>query len=114
MQIIATEGLRRYGFSADADRISTDFLLMVLRDFEAHGTIVEKYNVVTGKSNLDSEIEFGYKSNQIGFGWTNAAFLVLYDQLTPAAKERFLRLCSAPAAPVASRQRVSRLTVLTR
>jgi alpha,alpha-trehalase len=115
MQIIAAEGLRGYGFGADADRISREFLLMVLRDFEAHGTIMEKYNVVTGKSNLGAEIKFGYTSNEIGFGWTNAAFLVLYDGLSPEARDRFLRECSGlvsagsaeTSAPVGRRQPIT-------
>ncbi len=98
MQIIAAEGLRRYGFAPEADRVSREFLLMVLRDFEAHGTIKEKYDVVTGKSDLGAGIKFGYSSNEVGFGWTNAAFLVLYDELAPQARERFLRLCSGQAA----------------
>jgi alpha,alpha-trehalase len=30
-------------------------------------------------SSVSDEIEFGYSSNEIGFGWTNSAFLELLD-----------------------------------
>ncbi len=93
IEIIAVEGLRRYGFQAEADRVASEFLLMVLRDFEAHGTIKEKYDVVKATSELGPGVRFGYSSNEIGFGWTNAAFLVLYKDLTPAAKIRLDQLC---------------------
>ncbi len=89
MQIIATEGLRRYGYAGDANRTSAEFLSMILHDFAEHGTIVEKYDVVAAKSDLASqELKFGYETDEIGFGWTNAAFLVLYDQLPEADKKR--------------------------
>jgi alpha,alpha-trehalase len=86
MQMIATQGLRRYGFSEAADRISGKFLSMVARDFAAHGTIVEKYDVVAARSELGGKVKFGYQSNEIGFGWTNAAFIVLYEELTAQAR----------------------------
>jgi alpha,alpha-trehalase len=97
MQILSVEGLRRYGFQAEADRVSVEFLFMVLRDFAAHHSIKEKYDVVTARSDLGAGVRFGYASNEIGFGWTNAAFLVLYDALTPPAKARFLERCRTPA-----------------
>lgn len=82
MQIISTQGLRRYGFSETADRIATKFLSMVARDFSVHGTVVEKYDVVTARSELEGKVKYGYQSNEIGFGWTNAAFLVLSEELS--------------------------------
>ncbi len=97
MQIIATEGLRRYGFSEAADRIGAKFLSMLLRDFGEHGIIKEKYDVVTASSDLAAGIRFGYDSNEIGFGWTNAAFLVIYNGLTPRARQQFLSGCQADA-----------------
>ena len=80
-QIIAIGGLRRYGFHEAADRISLKFLTMILQDFAIHGTLKEKYNVVTGQSDLAADLKFGYTSNEVGFGWTNAAFTLLYEQL---------------------------------
>jgi alpha,alpha-trehalase len=94
MQVIAVEGLRRYDFDEAAGRISADFLAMILRDFAEHGTIKEKYDVVTGRSDLAAGLRFGYTSNETGFGWTNAAFIVLYDGLGPAGRERLQEECS--------------------
>jgi alpha,alpha-trehalase len=81
MQVIAVEGMRRYGFKTEADRVSRKFLAMTLKDFVEHGTIKEKYDVVTGKSDPAAGLKFGYLSNEIGFGWTNAAFLLLLEKL---------------------------------
>ncbi len=86
MQVIAVQGLRLYGFDDDADRISAKFLSMIERDFAKHGTIVEKYDVVAAKSELAGELKFGYKSNEVGFGWTNAAFVTLSAEMSPGAK----------------------------
>ncbi len=95
MQIIAVQGLRRYGFDEAADRITVEFLTMVLRDFAEHGTIKEKYDVVSARSDVAAGLRFGYSSNEVGFGWTNAAFLLLYDGLSPDGKERLRTQCEA-------------------
>src|SRR5262245_65738624 len=71
----AVEGLRKYGFYDDADRVARKFVSMVIQDFDAHGTIVEKYDLQKRTSDLGAGIKFGYSSNQAGFGWTNAAVL---------------------------------------
>jgi alpha,alpha-trehalase len=92
MQLIAVEGLRRYGFKEEADRISLNFLSLVLKEFIEHNTIVEKYDVERRTSSLGAGLRFGYSSNEIGFGWTNAAFTELYAQLPAAARARVLEL----------------------
>jgi alpha,alpha-trehalase len=79
IQLLAVEGLRRYGYNGDADRISYKFLSMVLANFGRDGNIREKYNVVTDSSNV--EVAEGYRGNIIGFGWTNGVFLELLNQL---------------------------------
>jgi alpha,alpha-trehalase len=79
MQLIAVEGLRNYNFSADADRVSREFLSTVMENFQHDGTIREKYNMVTRTT--DSQVTAGYHMNVIGFGWTNGVFLVLADAL---------------------------------
>ncbi|MES1260436.1 MAG: trehalase family glycosidase [Acidobacteriota bacterium] len=96
LQILAIEGLRHYGFDAAAERLSLKFLSMVLRDFSRHLTIKEKYNVVEGKSDLGAGLRFGYTSNEIGFGWTNAAVVVLYGELSEAGKRSLATKCAAP------------------
>ena len=93
LQIIAIEGLRRYGFDAAAERLSLKFLSMILRDFDQHRTIKEKYNVVEAKSDLGAGIRFGYTSNEIGFGWTNAAFVLLWQDLSEAGKRALETKC---------------------
>lgn len=47
------------------------------KEFAEHGTIVEKYDVRRRESDVAADIRFGYSSNEIGFGWTNAAVLEL-------------------------------------
>jgi alpha,alpha-trehalase len=78
-QLLAVEGMRRYGFNGDANRVALKFLSNVVKNFRRDGTIREKYNVVTCSS--EAEIQAGYKENAIGFGWTNGAFLALLHQL---------------------------------
>lgn len=88
LEMIAVQALRRYGYREEADRISFEFLSLVLQEFLKHGTIVEKYDVVRRTSNLSAEVRFGYSSNEVGFGWTNAAFTALYDELPPGGKQK--------------------------
>lgn len=85
-QIVAIGGMRRAGFNDDADRISYNFLSMVAANFRHDGTIREKYNAVTRSS--ETAVKAGYNINVVGFGWTNAAFLVfLHDLPQPMAEK---------------------------
>jgi alpha,alpha-trehalase len=88
-QIVAIEGLRRYGFNDDANRISYNFLATIAENFRRDGTIREKYNVVTRSS--ESGVHAGYQQNVIGFGWTNAAFLVFLHELPKDMTERLAK-----------------------
>lgn len=90
LELIAVQGLRRYGYNQDADRISVKFLSLILEQYRKTGTIVEKYDVVRRSAELSGEIRFGYHSNEAGFGWTNAAFTALLDALPPPARARLL------------------------
>ncbi|SNS82458.1 alpha,alpha-trehalase [Granulicella rosea] len=76
---LAVSGLDRAGFHADAARIATKFSATVLAGYRADGTIREKYNVVSGSA--DVQVETGYKSNVVGFGWTNGVYLEMQDLL---------------------------------
>jgi alpha,alpha-trehalase len=98
-QIIAIEGLRRYGFHDEANRISYNFLATIVENFRRDGTIREKYDVVTRSS--ESNIRAGYQQNVIGFGWTNAAFLVFLHELPKDWVERLAKEQTAAASPVA-------------
>jgi alpha,alpha-trehalase len=84
LQMIAVGGLRRYGYASDADRIAAKFVSLVVEQFERTGTIVEKYDVVRRQSELGEQLRFGYRSNEVGFGWTNAAVLDLLAGLRGA------------------------------
>jgi alpha,alpha-trehalase len=90
LELIALDGLRRYGYGEDAERITVKFLSLVRREFLRQGFIVEKYDVVKGGSNVAASIHFGYSANQAGFGWTNAAFTTLLDELTPENRRKVL------------------------
>jgi alpha,alpha-trehalase len=85
---IAVQGLRRYGYNAEADRISHKFLSMIEQQYERTGTIVEKYDVARRSIELSREIHFGYSTDEVGFGWTNAVFESLSDELRAESKQR--------------------------
>jgi alpha,alpha-trehalase len=87
LQLVAVEGLRRYGFDQEADRISVAFLSLVLQEFREHHAIFEKYDVEARQSATASGIRFGYSSNEIGFGWTNAAFTEMWADLPGNRRE---------------------------
>jgi alpha,alpha-trehalase len=92
LQMIAVEGLRRYGYQEEADRITANFLSLILKEFIQYNTIVEKYDVGRRESEISGGIKFGYDYNVIGFGWTNAAFTDLYAKLPEAKKADVLKL----------------------
>ena len=77
--LMAIEGLTRYGYREDACRIANSFLGTVESNFEKDATLREKYDVVR----CDSEVHVtaGYKENVIGFGWTNGVYLKLHELL---------------------------------
>ena len=75
--MLAAEGLRRYGFEQQANRISYEWLSTILENFRREGSIREQYNVVTRSS--ETPVAAGYKTNVIGFGWTNGVFLVAFS-----------------------------------
>jgi alpha,alpha-trehalase len=79
LELLGVEGLRNYGFNADADRVSYKFLTTVAENFQREGTIREKYDVVTQSS--EAHVTAGYKMNVVGFGWTNAVFLQFLSEI---------------------------------
>jgi alpha,alpha-trehalase len=98
IEILAIEGLRRYGYNADADRISYEFLSTVAENFRRDGNIREKYNVVTRSS--EAHVELGYEMNVVGFGWTNAAFLELLHALPKEMVDRLEKEQNQPLPAV--------------
>ena len=60
------------------------FIEALAKEFDEHGTVVEKYDVRRRESDVAADIRFGYSANQIGFGWTNGAVLELLAGMRPA------------------------------
>jgi alpha,alpha-trehalase len=98
LELVAAEGLRAYGYATEADRITANFLSLVLKEFADHRAIFEKYDVEQRRSEVSQGIKFGYSSNEIGFGWTNAAFVTLYDAL-PDGRRADVRRFGGVAVP---------------
>jgi alpha,alpha-trehalase len=73
LQLIAYEGLRRYGFTEIAEEIKHRWIALNDRVFRNTGKMMEKYNVVD--TNLPAG--GGEYPNQDGFGWTNGVYLWL-------------------------------------
>lgn len=95
IQLLAIEGLRRYGYNDDADRLSKKWLSMIAENFRREETIREKYDVVNRSS--DVQVSIGYQSNVLGFGWTNAAFLKLLHALPKDQQSSILENSAAKA-----------------
>ncbi len=85
---LTIDGLHKQGDDADATRLAREFSHTIEANYSRDGTIVEKYNVVTGSSQV--QVTAGYKGNQIGFGWTNGVYLKMRQLLasTPAMATR--------------------------
>ncbi|MBL8121911.1 alpha,alpha-trehalase, partial [Candidatus Saccharibacteria bacterium] len=70
LQFIVVEGLLKYGYHEDAERVAQKWLRNNLDWFNEHGVFLEKYNVV----NPEKPPQKGVYPSQTGFGWTNAVF----------------------------------------
>ena len=90
LELIAVEGLRRFGYNDDANRIAAKFLSMVHEEFRRTGTILEKYDVERRAADIKGEVRYGYRTNEVGFGWTNGVFKVLVEELPPADRRKVL------------------------
>jgi alpha,alpha-trehalase len=88
---ITVAGMKEAGDIDDTARVSREFMMTVQKNYLCDHTIHEKYNVVTGSS--DVRVATGYRQNVIGFGWTNATYLKM---------QSLLRSAGLPQPPVAS------------
>lgn len=80
-QILAWEGLEKYGFEDDARRLATKWANLVLDVWERTGKVYEKYNVMGSKKPEEILAEYGNQgSDTTGFGWTNASYSIAYDR----------------------------------
>jgi alpha,alpha-trehalase len=78
-QMIAVEGMRRYNYKAEADRVASEWVRNIAGNFAKDGTIREKYDVEESSSSFEARA--GYRENVVGFGWTNASALLFAHEL---------------------------------
>lgn len=84
-QLLAARGLMRYGYVAEAREIAARFVMLMTKDFQRCGSLLEKYDLERVTGEVSEEIQFGYSTNEIGFGWTNGVFLELLKLLRRSA-----------------------------
>ncbi len=76
LQWITYVGLRNYQFNGPAERLRSNWLCLVEKQFNVSGKILEKYNIInTNLLAFDGEYEL-----QEGFGWTNGVYLKMKNQ----------------------------------
>lgn len=85
-QLVADEGMRRYGFNDEASRAAYEFLSNVAQNFRRDGALREKYDAVTRSSEV--AVKSGYPMNVVGFGWTNGVFINLLRDLPKSLAEK--------------------------
>lgn len=90
LELIAIQALRRYHYDADAERLSEKFLSLVAEQYRRQGVIVEKYDVVRRSTETSAGIQFGYHTNEAGFGWTNGVFVTLLDAMSAEHQQKLL------------------------
>ena len=78
LQYMVIKGLERYGYFEDASRIAEKWLNLNLKVFAKSGRFFEKYNVMRANTKPAP----GVYPDQVGFGWTNAVFLLLAKEYT--------------------------------
>jgi alpha,alpha-trehalase len=89
---IGIEGLHKAGDEPDALRLAHEFSRTIEENYGRDRTIREKYDVVASSSQV--RVMAGYRTNEIGFGWTNGVYLEM-QHLFATAKQ---------AAPANSQQ----------
>ncbi len=77
LQYLTIKGLQRYGYHEDAERLAHKWLKTNLDWFNQNHVFLEKYNVVQP----DKPPMKGVYPSQTGFGWTNAVFERLCQEL---------------------------------
>ncbi|MCE3236141.1 MAG: Alpha,alpha-trehalase [Vampirovibrio sp.] len=100
LQLVAVQGMLNYnvpGAKESAVRISNKFINQVAKEFSEHGGIFEKYDARRMESDVADGIDYGYDSNELGFGWTNGVFLELLDVVKNAQKPQHPLPPASPA-----------------
>lgn len=99
-QMIAWKGLLNYGFEKEAHRLAYKWLYMITKNaMDYHGTIPEKYDVVTRSHKVFAEYgnvgtKFSYITKE-GFGWMNASYQIGLKML-PGELELKLKALTPP------------------
>jgi alpha,alpha-trehalase len=76
LQWITYKGLRNYQFNRSADRLRTNWLHLVEKEYYSSGKMLEKYNILnTNLLACNGEYDL-----QEGFGWTNGVYLKMKNQ----------------------------------
>jgi alpha,alpha-trehalase len=96
-QMLAWQGLRRWGLTELANRLTYRWLFTIVKNAaDYHGTVPEKFDVVARSHRVFAEYgnvntDFAYIARE-GFGWMNASFLVglaaLPDELRRSLERR--------------------------
>lgn len=94
LQWIAVAGLRHYGQDRLAESIACRFLITVKELYRASGKLVEKYDVIHGRSGGGGEYP-----TQDGFGWTNGVTLRLMALYPADASLSGSAQCPLPPQP---------------
>ncbi|GJQ20309.1 MAG: hypothetical protein HBSIN02_06640 [Bacteroidia bacterium] len=87
-QMLAWEGLRRYGYEGEVVRLAYRWLYTItVNAVYYNGTVTEKYDVVKRSHRVFAEYgnvgaAFSYITRE-GFGWTNASYQVGLSLLSP-------------------------------
>lgn len=81
LHLFAVGGLVNYGFAREARDVARRFLGTVDLEFRRNGRFLEKYDAFGAGEDVEAKLEFGYTTNEVGFGWTNAVVLEFLDFL---------------------------------
>jgi len=93
-QILAWNGMQRYGYIEEAQRLAYRWCHMVTNAFQQfNGIVVEKYDLTRTFDPQRVEAEYGNQGADFkgvpkeGFGWVNASYIVGIDLLTTHQKK---------------------------
>lgn len=81
-QLLAWEGLERYGYQRNAKRLASKWIHTVCKAYKiTDGVVYEKYDVRDVPKPHEVLAEYGNQgSSDSGFGWTNAVFAIGWDK----------------------------------
>lgn len=101
-QIMAWQGLKDYGHTAVAARLSYRWLYMMTKAFiDYNGIVVEKYDITRGADPHRVDAEYGNQGTDFkgapteGFGWVNSSYLLGMKFMDSQAR-RALGACISP------------------